>query len=182
MQSPSIRRYSPDDPFPAYSYVPGRFPHPTRDAAGHSFGHEVSVASFSADDWKHCGPYLFGLDLFNHGFYWEAHEQWEAVWLAAGRTGVIADLLKGLIKLAAAGVKVREGQPNGVRRHAMRAEQLFTIIQEAHKSLLGLTLEKLIESAEQIAAAADELIATSNDSPAPLFDHRIEVRPDEISE
>ena len=28
----------PDEPFPPYSYVTGRFPHPTRDPAGHSFG------------------------------------------------------------------------------------------------------------------------------------------------
>ena len=32
------RRLVPNEPFPAYSYVTGRYPHPTRDQAGHSFG------------------------------------------------------------------------------------------------------------------------------------------------
>ena len=51
-------------------------------------------------------------DLLNHGFYWEAHEAWETLWHAAGRKGEIADFLKGLIKLAAAAVKAREGNPS----------------------------------------------------------------------
>ena len=67
----------------------------------------------------------FGFDLFNHGYYWEAHEAWERRWVAENRQGALADLLKGLIKLAAAGVKARAGKPAGVRRHARRAEELF---------------------------------------------------------
>lgn len=46
--------------------------------------------------------YLRGIDLFNHGFYWESHEAWEAVWISAGRRGSVADFLKALIKVAAA--------------------------------------------------------------------------------
>ena len=55
-----------------------------------------------------------GIALFNAGYYWEAHEAWEGLWHAHGRDGPTADVLKGLIKLAAAGVKVREGRPHGV--------------------------------------------------------------------
>ena len=32
-----IARLVPDEQFPPYSYVTGRFPHPTSDPAGHSF-------------------------------------------------------------------------------------------------------------------------------------------------
>ncbi len=32
-----------------------------------------------------------GVDLFNHGYYWESHEEWESLWHAAGRRGVVAD-------------------------------------------------------------------------------------------
>ena len=31
-----------DEPLPPYSYVTGRFPHPTRDPSGHSFGHAAA--------------------------------------------------------------------------------------------------------------------------------------------
>jgi len=65
------------------------------------------------------------IDLFNHGYYWEAHEAWEGLWLAVGKSGPVADLLKGLIKLAAAGVKAREGNVAGMVRHARRALELI---------------------------------------------------------
>ncbi len=46
--------------------------------------------------------------------------------LACGRPpGPTADVLRGLIKLAAAGVKVREGREPGVRTHARRAAECF---------------------------------------------------------
>ena len=61
--------------------------------------------------------------LFNAGYYWEAHDAWESLWHAHGRRGVVADVIKALIKLAAAGVKAREGHEHGVRIHAGRAAE-----------------------------------------------------------
>jgi sugar phosphate isomerase/epimerase len=93
-------------------------------------GHLHGVVHASAEpliphQWRSNREYLYGIDLFNHGYYWEAHEAWEAVWQVVGRSGVEATWLKGLIKLAAAGVKAREGNPRGVARHARRAAELF---------------------------------------------------------
>ncbi len=120
------RRLVPDQPFPPYSYVTGQFPHPIRDPQGHSFGVAAErCPKPDADRWFECRPYLYGLDLFNFGYYWEAHETWEQIWHAAGRSGPLADFIKGLIKLAAAGVKARERRPEGVRRHALRAAELL---------------------------------------------------------
>lgn len=158
-------RLVPNEPFPPYAYVPGRFPHPTRDPAGHSFG--VGPAACGPCDpgrWQQCRPYLLGLDWFNHGYYWEAHESWEAVWKACGRSGIAADFLKGLIKLAAAGVKAREGRPAGVRKHALRAGELFrqTALgpgsQEAR--YFGLPLERLIRLAAEVADDPARFVAT----------------------
>ena len=50
---------------------------------------------------------------------------WEGLWHACRREGVTADFLKALIKLAAGGVKLREGRPEGLRRHAARAAELL---------------------------------------------------------
>jgi predicted metal-dependent hydrolase len=41
-----------------------------------------------------------GIDLFNRGKYWEAHEAWEEVWMP-DRTGPDAGFYKGLIQIAA---------------------------------------------------------------------------------
>jgi predicted metal-dependent hydrolase len=97
---------------------------------------------------------LFGLDLFNHGYYWEAHEVWEGLWHAAGRSGLTANFMQALIKLAAAGVKAREARPEGVRRHSRRAAELFQQVAhqlaEGQSSYFGLSLPQLIAFATDI--------------------------------
>src|SRR5947209_1764288 len=100
-QEPSgVPRLVPDEPLPPYTYVPGRCPHPTSDPAGHSFNvPRERPAAPDPDNWAACRPYQVGIDLFNHGYYWEAHEVWEGLWHACGRKGMTADFLKGLIRL-----------------------------------------------------------------------------------
>jgi predicted metal-dependent hydrolase len=41
-----------------------------------------------------------GIDLFNHGLYWEAHEAWEQTWIP-DRHGPDRGFYKGLIQVAA---------------------------------------------------------------------------------
>jgi uncharacterized protein len=143
-------RLVPDLIFPPYTYVPGRCPHPITDPKGHSFGMKPTPCEPpDPNRWQECRPYLVGIDLFNHGYYWEAHEVWECLWHACGRKGMTADLLKGLIKLAAAGVKVRQGQSEGVRNHARRAAELFATLRPAEK-FMGLNVDQLIHCAESL--------------------------------
>ena len=133
-------------PFPPYSYVPGHEPHPLSDPAGHRFGHEESeVAPLIPGQWEDSVSYLLGIDPFNHGYYWESHEAWEALWHAAGRHGTTADFLKGLIILAAAGVKAREGNRDGMGRHARRGADLFSRVAEvtSESCFAGLSLQLL---------------------------------------
>ena len=130
----------------------GRFPHPVRDPAGHSFGHAPATPiALDPERWLESREYLYAIDLFNHGYYWEAHEAWEGIWHAAGRKGALADFLKGLIKLAAAGVKVRERRAEGVRRHAQRARALFAPIDTAE--FCGLAMEELMANAAHLVAS-----------------------------
>ena len=139
---------------PPYSYVPGgHWPHPTASSAGHSRNHPRSpVAPIEDDKWADSAAYLRGVALFNAGYYWEAHEAWEPLWLAHGRRGGIAAALQGLIKLAAAGVKIREGRPRGVCSHAARAALLFEESKrQGGRFRLGLDLNEWIERSRAIA-------------------------------
>jgi predicted metal-dependent hydrolase len=106
-------------------------------------------------DWLRSRAFLYGIDLFNFGYYWEAHEEWEGLWHAAGRKGRIADFLKALIKLAAAGVKHREGIAHGVKSHAGRAAELLRGVEAPLESgedlFLGFRIAHLIAMAEAIA-------------------------------
>jgi hypothetical protein len=149
-------RFLPDEPLPPYTYVPGKTPHPVSDPAGHSFG--VAPERPPTPDperWWECRAYLRGIDLFNHGFYWEAHEAWEGLWHACGRKGTTADFLKGLIHLAAAGVKVRQGVPKGVVSHAARAEKLFHSIEQ--KVLFGFRIPDLLDACTTAGRCASAL-------------------------
>jgi hypothetical protein len=162
---------------PPYSFVPGGpFPHPIRDPGGHSFGRRVeAVAPIPGDDWRGSDVYRRGVDLFNAGYYWEAHEAWEFLWNALGRKGPGADLLKALIKLAAAGVKVREGQPHGVVTHAGRAAGLFEAVgREVGPRLYGLDLGAMARMARGVAERPPVDASESGAPVVVVFDFRIE--------
>lgn len=143
-------RWLPDEPWPAYTHVPGRTPHPFSEPAGHSYGHQ-HAKSVSLAPWTACRPYLRGLDLFNYGYYWEAHESWEQVWHAAGRRGATANFLKALIHLAAAGVKLAEGRDAGVAGHLNRAMELLGS-PELPDHMLGFDLTALRQTVATRAA------------------------------
>jgi hypothetical protein len=158
-------RLLPDEPLPPYTFVPGRSPHPVSDPAGH-MGGQPSQRPPAPDPhrWQESRAFLRGVDLFNHGYYWEAHEAWEGLWHACGRDGPVADFLRGLIKLAAAGVKVREGVPEGVAGHARRAAVIFRNAAQQFGEdarLFGLCLGSLLADAARAEALAP--VATGDD-------------------
>jgi uncharacterized protein len=134
--------------WPAYAFIPGGpWPHP-----GHGAVEQDKGAGLDSGR-KESARFRRGLDLFQAGYYWEAHEVWEELWHAQGRRGPAADVYKALIKLAAAGVKVRQRQPHGVIVHATRAAALFAAVaREQGASFLGLDLARLATIARAVAA------------------------------
>jgi hypothetical protein len=69
-----------------------------------------------------------------------------------------ATFFKGLIKLAAAGVKARQGMPEGVRGHALRARELFEEVAAqlgADVVYMGLSPRELAVRAREIAQGAE---------------------------
>lgn len=50
-----------------------------------------------------------GVELFNQGLFWEAHEAWEKIWLSDR-----CPRMRGMIQYAAALVKLRQGNLRGV--------------------------------------------------------------------
>ena len=135
-----------------YHYPNGGSPAPTTiSAAG---GEKLVALEFEA--WR--SSEISGQSIY----YWEAHEVWESLWHAAGRRGPVADFLKGLIKLAAAGVKTLEGSPTGRARHARRAAQLLRsaaaeLSLDSDSRFMGLPVAELARWAETIASESADL-------------------------
>jgi predicted metal-dependent hydrolase len=162
-------RYAQQLPLPSYRHVPGQSPHPMSHPDGHRLmGLAFDEGPIDLTRWRNSTAYAYAVDLFNHGFYWEAHEVWEGLWGAVGRRGTTADFLKGLIKLAAALVKAREGRRQGVQRHARRAAELFAHLSvgpgdHADRPIGGLRLSDLRAMAREL-----ELLDTHSPLPVPL--------------
>jgi len=145
---PDLPRYT-QTPFPAYRYLPFRsdMPHPRRDPAGHSYGREEEfLPGFSDEEWRDCHPYLYGIDLFNHGYWWEAHEALEAVWLAAGQETRTGQFIQGLIQLSAAQLKRFMGEDIGAQLLTDSGIAKLAVVDGVH---LGVGVAPLIAEAQR---------------------------------
>ena len=119
-------RLLPTADLPSYTYVQGETPHPIRDPRGHSHQRKGRTSKpLVPEKWADNRSYLVAIDYFNHGYYWEAHEEWDRLWRVSGPDTTVGKFLKGLVKMAAAGMKVRENSIHGVRRHAASAGEVF---------------------------------------------------------
>lgn len=126
-------RYT-DRPFPSYRFIPGKSPHPTRNPNGHSYNKPLEeLTSFASKQWQTCDVYLYGIDLFNYGYWWEAHEALENVWIAAGRKTETGLFIQGLIQISAAHLKKLQG-------FNIPAKQLATKGLEKMKHVNGIYL------------------------------------------
>ena len=169
-------RFVSDAAFPPYAYIGDPQPHPRNHPNGHSRDAlEVTPPAFETDKWRDSRAYLRGLDLFNHGYYWEAHEEWEGLWMAAGKKGPVSEFMKGLIKLTAAGVKIRQAQVEGAQRHASRAVEHFQRCQElaARSDFGGFLLEDLIRFAKYVESGAPNWSPHSGEAVAIALDRSL---------
>jgi hypothetical protein len=156
-------RYLPERLFPPYAFLPGRDPHPTRDPRGHSYS-EVEGPGGShtpAEQWQENKGYLFGCDLYNSGYLWEAHEAWEDIWHPSKHDEVQANFLQGLIQCSAASLKIPMGQPDGLAKLSEQGTlRLEGVMQSAGPSYMGLDLAQFIAAFRAFAssspASADE--------------------------
>ena len=154
-------RYLPGRGFPPYAFLPGRDPHPTRDPQGHSYGEDEGPADYlPAESWRENEDYLYGIDLYNHGFLWEAHEAWEGLWHAAKPDALQASFLQGLIQCAAACLKIPMGQPRGLERLSqLGTAKLEAVAREASGSggsFMGLDVPDFVAEIRSFAAGAPE--------------------------
>jgi predicted metal-dependent hydrolase len=69
--------------------------------------------------------FLYGLALHDGGFFWEAHEIWEAVWKAAPMNGRDRLALRALIQIANAGLKRRQARSRAAARLLDEARALL---------------------------------------------------------
>jgi uncharacterized protein len=135
-------RYAPSRELPSRAFVPGKTRRPER-------AESVTRESIGAERWRDDEDYLFGVDLYDAGFLWEAHEAWERVWRASADE-LQRTYLQGLIQCAAACLRLAMEEPGGAPRLARAAgEKLELVARRAPDRYMGL----------DVAAFARELAA-----------------------
>ena len=140
--------------FPRYRHIPNQTPHPIIDPKGHSFEkHSEKAEYIPHEKWQHNALYLYGVDLFNHGFWWEAHEAWEAVWLTTKKTDMEGQYLQALIQFSAALIKLYSGNEKGFTNLWGEAAKKFSFClgeldKNKHHAWMGLNLAKWLKKVE----------------------------------
>jgi hypothetical protein len=165
-------RYLPHRAFPAYQYVPGINAHPVRDPEGHSY--EPSPTAPRRDPWdpgawRELTDWLWGVDLFNAFFFWEAHEAWEQLWIIYPRRTAPSLVLQGLIQLAAALLKVRTLSLAAADRLSKAGLAKLTRAATTARSLLGLNLDRTISDFRSYLRPLAERTAPPLDESVPML-------------
>ena len=107
---------------PAYKYIPKQGPHPSQlKNVVHIPELENNMGGFSNLNWSDSSRYLYAIDLFNLGYYWEVHEVLEKLWLELGKKSAEGAFIQGLIQLAVALLKHSQGNSVGVERLGKKA-------------------------------------------------------------
>jgi len=154
-------RYCPQKPFPPYRHIPGVTPHPIRDPLGHSYGEEDEHDDkpLLPEEWRKNEHYLYGVDLYNFAYWWEAHEAWEGLWHQAEDTYRL--FLQGLIQVSASLIKyhMRMLRPLRTLSTAGR-DKLRQVVVECNDaegnymgpSYMGLNLPAFLDTADAFFA------------------------------
>jgi hypothetical protein len=139
-------RYCPERSLPERAFIPGRGPKPAS---------ESQLAPYrAAERWRDNEAYLWGVDLYNHGFAWEAHEAWEDLWRAAKHDEAQATFLQGLIQCAAARVKMSMGDAAATRRLLERGlKRLASVREQQGDRYMGLDLARYLAEHAQANAS-----------------------------
>lgn len=146
-------RYCPQLPFPPYRHLPGITPHPIRDPLGHSYGieEETDENPLPPEKWQQNEAYLYGVDLYNFSYWWEAHEAWEGLWHIAEDTYRL--FLQGLIQVSAALIKyhMRMHRPLCTLSTAGRDKlhQVMKECGEARVNYMGINLPAFLQTADE---------------------------------
>lgn len=141
---------------PATPYIPGITPRPSEDyfdVLKRGLDGDCSIGQLAGS-----AAFLGGREAFRQGYYWEAHELWEAVWMQLPPASAERHLLKGLIQLANAGLKRVMGRDAAVTRILALAQRSL------EEAFLHQRSALMMLGREQISAMERQVLAQTSHS------------------
>jgi hypothetical protein len=142
-------------PLPGHAYIPGKTPRHDEEAF-HAVKALAPAVTRDADAaaniaWNH------GLKLLNSGFYWEAHEVLETIWLAAPANSRERYLVQAVIQLANAALKQRMEKPNAAIRIAGLALEAAQRAFAGQDTVMGIGREEMEAGCKSVTGSASTL-------------------------
>jgi hypothetical protein len=92
--------------------------------------------------------WLFGVDLFNQRYFWEAHEVWEPLWKGLDKTEPPGMFLQALMQAAGGAIKAHAGDLDGVQAFWARSETRLVGLRGFPEPLWGLKTKKTLKQLE----------------------------------
>ena len=124
---------------PAYAYIPGQNERHPEDAF--DLISNTAIAGNSAEQLSHCDAFQAGLLFLDKGYYWEAHEVLEPVWMLLDAGSVERKFVQGLIQIANGYLKLRMGKPKAAKRLVDHARSL--IPDDGSKIIMSLEVSEV---------------------------------------
>ena len=143
-----------DRGLPEHAYVPGQTPRHT----------EGRFAPICATARQHMSPaqlaqseaFCTGLYYFRSGYFWEAHELFEPVWMALEEGSDDRRFLQALIQLANAQLKIKMQRPKAAKRLCMMVRDLLTTLTATR--LMGQEISQIVECLEAVESHVDDVL------------------------
>jgi len=101
--------------------------------------------------------WLYGLQLLREGFYWEAHEVLEPVWMAAAPNSAEKAMAQAVIQLANAALKLDMGKLKAAARLAAMVEDLAGQARQGGAVVLGVEAEAVVRAAKVVGQGCSPL-------------------------
>lgn len=155
---PDFPRYRPEEPFPEYRHVPGV----NLEIQGR-FGHSEDPIIDLPDpgSWRDNTDYLFGVDLFNYAYWYEAHAIWNPLWHRA--SGNYRLFINGLALVSDALLHHHQRNLRELRDLMSEGTGKLTAVLNAEGDLyMGLNLHQLMRSLDSfISPFFEEIVEDS---------------------
>ncbi len=126
---------------PPHAYVPGRSPRHPETLFDDL---KADVAAYPMERLNESAAWTSAMRFLHEGYYWEAHEVLEPVWMACRHNSAERALVQGIIQFANAALKEKMGRSTAARRLSDMSEDL---IEEAFRRggsrVLGYTYDDI---------------------------------------
>lgn len=136
-------------PLPDYAYIPGQTQRHKENAFDwiKEFAPAVTSDLTTAENIV----WYYGLRLIREGYYWEAHEVLETVWLNAPPSSREKQLVQGIIHITNAALKLQMGRPKAADKLAAHAAACINEVFAANPDAPLMRLDR-----QQLGSLASE--------------------------